>query len=78
MKNVPRRPSRRYLGVLHELHGGQQARARQHFDALTRDAQADAVRRMADDGYSDYAIAHATRLAVEQVREMLGERETQP
>lgn len=48
--------------------------ARQNFAALTRDEQAAAIRRLAREGMSDYGLAHATGLAVEQVRAVLAER----
>jgi hypothetical protein len=49
-------------------------RARHHFYAMTREQVADAVRDMKAMGFSDYAVAAATRLAVEEVRRILGER----
>ena len=45
-----------------------------HFDRLTRDEQAAVIRRMAAEGMSDHSIAAATRLSVEFVREVVGER----
>ena len=45
--------------------------ARQHFDALTQEEIAAAVRQMASGGYTDYTIASATGFAVEQVRLIL-------
>ncbi len=47
---------------------------RAHFHSLTRDEQAAAIRRLADEGLGEYTIAHACGLAVEQVRAILGER----
>jgi hypothetical protein len=47
-----------------------------NFAALTRDEQADAIRQLAASGLGDYALAHATGLAVEQVRVILGDRPT--
>lgn len=73
MDRIQRRPSARYLDALGQLHSADND-ARKHFDALSRDAKADAVRRMANDGHSDYAIAHATGVAVEQVRAILAEK----
>ena len=49
--------------------------ARQHFDALSRDEEIQAICRMADTGYSDYSIATATKLSVEMVRQILAKRE---
>jgi hypothetical protein len=48
---------------------------REHFHRLNRADQAAAIRRMAAEGYSDHTIAHATELAVEFVRAVLGDRE---
>ncbi len=49
--------------------------ARQHFDALSRDEDIQAICRMTDTGYSDYSIATATKLSVEMVRQILAKRE---
>ena len=49
--------------------------AHQYFVALSRDEKIQAVCRMADTGYGDYAIATATRFSVEMVRQILAERE---
>lgn len=46
----------------------------QYFHALTREEQIAVVKRMATDGWTDHGIAHATRLSVEQVRQVIGER----
>jgi hypothetical protein len=46
----------------------------QNFVALSREQQAAAIRRMATTGWSEYSIAQATRLSVEQVRRILGPR----
>lgn len=45
-----------------------------HFHTLDREGQAAAIHRLATLGYSDYGIAQATRLAVEQVRRVLADR----
>jgi hypothetical protein len=45
-----------------------------HFHTLTRQEQAHAIHRMAREGWSEYGISHATELAIEQVRRVLGER----
>lgn len=45
-----------------------------HFLLLTPDEQRSAILRLADSGYSDAMIAAATRLAVEQVRAIVGDR----
>jgi hypothetical protein len=44
-----------------------------HFASLDRQQQAQAIRRLAATGMTDHDISHATRLAVEQIRTMLGE-----
>jgi hypothetical protein len=43
-----------------------------HFSELTRDELATAIRRLAASGLSDHTLAHATGLAVEQVRAVIG------
>jgi hypothetical protein len=45
---------------------------RLHWFTLTPSEQAAAIRRLAAQGASDHGIAHATGLAVEQVRRILG------
>lgn len=45
--------------------------ARRHFDRLTGDEVVEAVRRMAGEGHSDYTIAAATGLVVEQIRHII-------
>jgi hypothetical protein len=45
-----------------------------HFDTLTRQEQAEAIHRLAREGWSEYGIASATQLAIEQIRHVLGER----
>jgi hypothetical protein len=47
--------------------------ALRHFHALSADAQADAIRRLAASGMGDHTIAQATRLSVEFVRRLLVE-----
>ena len=49
------------------------SRARQHFNVLTRKEVQAAICRMAAHGYSDYVIASATRIAVEQVRGIIAD-----
>ena len=44
-----------------------------HFMLLSRDEQRSAIQRLAAGGMSDYTIAAATRLSVEQIRVILGE-----
>jgi hypothetical protein len=44
-----------------------------HFLLLDRDQQAQAIRRMANLGWSDSGIAATTRLSMEQVRRILAE-----
>lgn len=51
-------------------HSGDNARLR-HFQLLTRDQQAQAIRRLAATGMTDHDISHATRLSVEMVRIIL-------
>ncbi len=46
---------------------------RAHFHELGRDQQAAAIRRLAAQGMTDYGLAHATSLAVEQIRQILGD-----
>lgn len=53
-------------------HAGSDADRMQHFAELTREEQADVVRRMAADGVSEYSIASATKLSVEMVRTIIG------
>ena len=45
-----------------------------HFLLLTVTEQAEAIKRMAASGWSEYTIAAASRLSVEQVRRVLAER----
>lgn len=47
---------------------------RQHYHALSREQRELAIRGMRADGHSDHTIAHATGLAVEQIRQLIGER----
>lgn len=54
------------------------AAAIENFARLSADEQAAAIRRMARDGYGDYALAAATRLSVEQIRAALGAPKTVP
>ena len=51
---------------------------RRHYDTLTVEQKQQAIRTLAAEGLSDYALSHATGLAVEQVRAVLGQprRET--
>lgn len=47
-------------------------RARNHyFDSLSRAEQEGAIRRMRRDGYSELAIAAATRLSIEMINQIL-------
>jgi hypothetical protein len=46
-----------------------------HFLLLTQDEQASAILCLAAQGWSEYGIAAATRLSVEQVRRVLAEHE---
>ena len=45
-----------------------------HFLLLTVSEQAEAIKRMASQGWSEYGLAQATRLSVEQIRRILSER----
>lgn len=45
-----------------------------YFHALTRDEQRAAIKRLASEGMTDYGIASATRLSVEQVRQVIAQR----
>jgi hypothetical protein len=47
------------------------ARRMQHFHALSREEQARAIRDLSSSGYSDDAIAAATRLSTEMVCRIL-------
>jgi len=44
-----------------------------HFEMLTPDEQRAAICRLAKAGFSDHGVASATGLAVEQIRQILGE-----
>jgi hypothetical protein len=45
-----------------------------HFHQLTRQEQARAIRHLAAEGWSEYGISHATELAIEQIRRVLGDQ----
>jgi hypothetical protein len=45
-----------------------------HFLMMSEADRHAAIQRMAKNGWSDYSIAAATRLSVEMVRKLLGER----
>ena len=47
-----------------------------HFLLLTREEQHAAIRRLASAGMNEYSIAAATRLSVEMIRRILGERDS--
>jgi DNA-binding NarL/FixJ family response regulator len=49
-------------------------KAQQHFHDLTSTEQRQAICDLTDAGQGDYIIAAATRLSVEMVRQILGER----
>jgi hypothetical protein len=51
----------------------QAALARLHFEVLTQAEQADAIRQLAAGGMSEHGMAHATGLAVEQIRGILAD-----
>jgi len=51
------------------------ALARLFFTTMTRQQQAQAMRKMAAAGWSEFTISHATALSIEQVRRVLGERD---
>jgi DNA-binding NarL/FixJ family response regulator len=70
-------PGNLTLDALKALHGHREtnrdADRLQHFERLTQPEREQAIRHMAAEGYSDTQIAHATRLAVEQVRRVLSQ-----
>ena len=47
-----------------------------NFRALSRDEQVTVIRQMAASGWGDYGLAAATRLSVEQIRQVLAEEVT--
>lgn len=49
---------------------------RQHWHTLTREQQADAIRRMHAEGMSDTTIAAATQLTVEFINRVIGQQRT--
>jgi DNA invertase Pin-like site-specific DNA recombinase len=49
------------------------AMCRLHFNILTRDEQAAAIRRLAASGQSEHTIARATGLSVEMINRILAE-----
>jgi hypothetical protein len=46
-------------------------REMRHFESLSYDERCAAIHQLAQSGLSDYSIANATRLAVEQIRRIL-------
>jgi len=48
-----------------------EAAAMRHFHSLSREQQADAIRRLAATGMSEVGIARATRLSIERVRRVV-------
>jgi len=52
----------------------QRGREMLYFAMLTREEQRAAIHRLSSSGMSDYGIASATQLSVEQIRVILGER----
>lgn len=46
------------------------------FESMTREEQIAAIRRLAQSGYTDHGISHATGLSVEQCRVIIGDRTT--
>lgn len=60
-----------YVRSVARLYGDRGDRMR-HYATLSRDEQEAAIRQLARDGHADHTIAHATGLAVEQVRRILG------
>lgn len=72
MKNfTTRRPPDGYIAALTALH--QPVNPRRHFGSLSRDEQHDAIRCMAAQGHTEYAISHATGIAVEMIRQLLAQ-----
>ena len=55
-----------------------QGRELHHFLLLDREQQRGAIIRLAAAGYTDNDIASATRLSVEMVRSIIGERHATP
>ena len=51
---------------------------RAHFHALSREDQRDAIKRLAGGGMSAYGLAHATGLAVEQIRSIVADASDSP
>ena len=49
-----------------------------NFSLLDREQQRAAILRLAKSGMSDYTIAAATKLSVEMVRTIVGERRAEP
>ena len=49
------------------------AMGRMHFNVLTRDQQAQAIRRLSASGHSEHTIARATGLSVEMINRILAE-----
>lgn len=47
-------------------------RSRYHFETLSPEQQATAIRRLAFEGFTELGCAAASRLSVEQVRRILG------
>jgi len=61
------------MSALAQLAGLHDNKRMAHFNAMTSEQKADAVRQMAAAGMSDYGVASATGLAVEFVRRLIGE-----
>ena len=51
------------------------AAARRHFVALSREEVEAAICRMVSEGHSDYCIAAATGIAVEQIRAIIADNQ---
>jgi DNA-binding NarL/FixJ family response regulator len=64
--------------ALQALSGNPERNRMRHFERLTQHEREQAIKRMADMGMSDHGIAAAARISVEQVRQIIGQREEPP
>lgn len=69
-RSIPGTLSMTALAALTGTHANDAARMR-HFQALDRDQQAQAIRRLAATGQGERTIAQATGLTIEMVRRIL-------
>lgn len=61
------------MAALSRLAGDPDTDRMRHFATLDREQQAQAIRRLANLGWSESSIAAASRLSVEQIRRVLAE-----